>query len=353
MSESQIAFGLPYEASIEALLSPYGQAQGALERLDDRLRNSPVRRPWTSRMALIERQALARIDNFDLSEDALIVDSHGRVRTSDYDLTHWKAAIGVPISLKAILNDAPLLLDWFGCGRVAQPFGQQPGVQDRREMVVSVESWARACRTLPPSPPLVEGARMAGLWRLHAPLGRGDTVASLLIGDRWSAGRFGGSQGGLVALGLRLSGGPWKTAQGAAGDRLWLDAITAGARAHLELENRLRLFADRARNAVMRRRRIGRLKELLLFAMERPAVTSAMVARRLKLTSAGAIKLLGTAQQEGLLIERSGQASYRSYAIPMSTTPSLGISQEQVRSDIFEPHFWSDEVEIDTLSEPL
>lgn len=352
MSQSKIAFDCLNDAPIETLLLPYGQAQGALERLDDRLRTSPVRRPWTSRMALIERQALAWIDNFDLPEEALTLDSRGRIRSGTYDLTRWKAAIGTPISLKAILNDAALLLDWFGCGDTAQPLGQQAGIRDRWDMRVAVENWANACRTLPPSPPLIEGARMAALWRRHAPLGCGDSVASLLIGDRWSAGRFVGSQGGLVALGLRLNGGPWKIAQGAAGDRLWLDAITAGARAHLELENRLRLFADRARIALTRRRRVGRLKEMLLLAMENPVITSAMVARRLKLTSAGAIKLLATAQQEGLLIERTGQASYRSYAIPISNTLSSAIVQAQSQPNIFEPHFWSDDAKIDTASEP-
>ncbi|SEJ96874.1 HTH DNA binding domain-containing protein [Sphingobium sp. AP50] len=303
-------------------------------------------------MALLERRALAWIDNFELSEDTLAVDGRGRIQTSDYDLTHWKAAIGAPIGLKTILNDPGLLLDWFGSSDSAELLGKQSGVRDRWDMVVAVEAWARACRALPPSPPLLAGGRMASLWRRHAPLGRGDTVASLLIGDRWSAGRFNGTQGGLVALGLKLSGGPWKIATGEAGDRLWLDAITAGARAHLELENRLRLFAERARDALSRRRRVGRLREVLLLAMARPAVTSALVARQLKLTSAGAIKLLLTAQEEGLLIERTGQASYRSYAVPMSEAFLTGAVQERMRFDIFEPDFWSDEAENDGSPEP-
>ncbi|PZU05853.1 MAG: hypothetical protein DI606_18895 [Sphingobium sp.] len=327
----------------DTLLLAYAHAQGTLERLDDRMRTSPVRHPWSRRVAMIERRALAWVDDFDLPEDAVMLDGRGRVRTSDYDLTHWKAAIGTPVSLKTILDDADALLDWFGYREGTL----MPNDCDRRDMIARIERWALACRNLLPSPPLMAAAQIAAVWRRHAPLGRGDIVASLLIGDRWSAGRFNGSHGGLVALGLKQSGGPWKTASGPSLDYLWLQAIASGARAHLDLESRLRLFADRAREALGRRRRIGRLKDVLLLAMEQPAITSSMVARRFDLTSAGAIKLLSIAQDEGLLLERTGQASYRSYVIPIANLPLYPDAPSEGSSDIFRPLFWTDGFEGD------
>lgn len=299
-------------------------------------------------MTLTERQALAWIDSIDLPDDVFAIDSRGRVQTSEYDLTHWKAAIGAPVSLQTILHDPTGLLAWFG----GDERGGAGGGRDTWDIENSIEAWARACRALPPSPPLIEGGRLAALWRSHSPFGRGDMVASVLIGDRWSAGRFSGSQGGLVALGLRLGVAPWKTASGTIGDRIWLEAITAGARAHLELENRLRLFASRARAVLNRRRRVGRLEDLLLLAMAQPAVTSAQVAHQLKLTSAGAIKLLLTAQEEGLLVERTGQASYRRYSIPMSDAFRSGNRTERSSPSLAEPDFWSSDAEIDPASEP-
>lgn len=331
------------------LLLTYAHAQGALERLDDRMRISPVRYPWSRRTAVFERRALAWVDDFDLPDEALILDGRGRVRTSDYDLTHWKAAVGAPISLRSILEDAAAMLDWFGCG----PMTHAPNDPVRWDMIAQVERWASACRALPPSPPLVAAAQMAALWRSHAPLGRGDTVASLLIGDRWSAGRFTGSQGGLVALGLKHMSVPWKRATGPSADCLWLEAIIAGARAHLEQESRLRLFAERAREALDRRRRVGRLKDVLLLAMEQPAITSAMVARRFGLTSAGAIKLLAIAQDEGLLLERTGQASYRSYAIPIANPSLSARTGSQVPADLFHSEVWGSGDDFDVRSEPL
>ncbi|WP_097093777.1 hypothetical protein [Novosphingobium sp. Chol11] len=322
-------------------LVAYAAAQAALVRIEERLRLSPVRRPWRARMAWTERQALAAIDACDLAADALRVDSRGRVQTSAYDLTHWKAAIGAPVTLATLRGDPAGLLAWLA--------GDAPLVRDREDGLAAIARWQAACAALPPAPPLLHAARIAALWRQNAPLGKGDVVASLLIGDRWGPGRWTGSIGGLTALGLQHGGASWKVARGAALDRLWLAAIRAGAEAHCETEIRLRGYAQRAAGVLARRRRLGRLKEVILFAMARPAVTSAAVARQLDLTSAGAIKLLTLAVDEGLLVERSGQASYRSYAIPVSA-PSPAPAGS--RSGPFDGDIWTDEGENASFSEP-
>jgi hypothetical protein len=311
------------------LMLAYAKAHGALERLDDRWATSPVAGAWRARMAWTERHALAWADSFDIPADALVFDKRGRLRSGDYDLTHCKDAIGAPISRRALLEEPEQLLAWLGGERAGA------GPDSRWETIQAIETWSRASTALPPAPPLLMAARLSSLWRRHAPLGRGDVVASLLIGDRWSMGRQPGSQGGLVALGMRHNGGRWKTASGEEAEHLWLGAIRAGAMAHLELENRLRAFAMRVRHVLVRRRRSGQLGELMAFAMERPLINSSDVAQRTGLTHAGAIKLLSIAHDEGLLIETTGQASYRRYAIPLSEPQSATLVEQQRSQPMF------------------
>ncbi|AMK20197.1 MULTISPECIES: hypothetical protein [Sphingobium] len=332
------------------LLTAYATAQAALVRIEERGKLSPVRGPWRTRTALAERQALAAADAVDWSVDNVTIDARGRLVPSAYDLTHWKQAIGAPITLAALAQDPAALLAWLGADQPrAYDAWAAPLERDPDARLAAVARWQQACRALPPAPPLLHAARLAALWRQHAPLGKGDRVASLLIGDRWGAGRWRGSQGGLTALGLQHGGAAWTIAQGAALDRLWLEAIAAGATAHCESETRLRGYAQRAGQVFERRRRLGRLKEVIWLAMARPFVTSAQVAHALGLTSAGAIKLLTIAVDEGLLLERTGQASYRSYAIPV-TAPS---PPPRRRVDPFAPDFWAREGETEPRSEPL
>ena len=170
------------------------------------------------------------------------------------------------------------------------------------------------------------------------PLGQGDVLASLLIGDRWGPGRWTGSQGGLVALGLKQGRSNWRMLSDDALDRAWLTAIQAGASSHLGMEIRLRAYARRAAEIIRRRRKPGHLKALLLYAMTRRHVASGQVAQAFGLTSAGAIKLLGIAASEGLLIERTGQSSYRSYMVPVSGALPQPIDRSE--DDPFEPDYW-------------
>lgn len=333
--------GSPSPLLDPALLLPYADAQSALARVGERLRLSPVRQPWKARMALAERQALAGIDAYELPEEAITVDARGRTTTSAFDLTHWKHAIGRPITLNALMSDPDALLAWLGASRDSLDAPLANG-RAACELVPAVEAWSKACHALPPSPPLLHSGRIALLWRQMTPLACGDAVASLLIGDRWGPGRWHGSQGGLTALGLKLAGGRWKIAPAAELDHLWLGAILAGANAHLELELRLRAYAHRAAGHIRDRRRTGRLKELIIFAMARPAITSSQVAKQFGLTSAGAIKLLTTAEGAGLLVERTGQASFRSYMIPVSGVAPSPSQARASTADLFEPTIWDE-----------
>ncbi|WP_261371125.1 hypothetical protein [Sphingobium sp. B2] len=374
------------------LILAYADAQGALERLEERRRLSPVRRPWRIRTLIAERQALARIDNSPIDDQAFTIDGRGAVLPSAFDLSHWRQAIGAPITLDMLLNDGLGVMRWLGIV-AANGMDAAPALRSGRspeDILPAIALWQQAAAALPPSPPLLQSAQLFHLWQRHAPIGHGDLVASLLVGDRWGPvsythldvykrqlfhlwqrhapighgdlvaslrggdrwgpGRWLGSAGGLIALGLDNSSVAWRQASGERLDMIWLEAIAAGAHAHLDLETRLRAYAWRAAQHIEQRRRPGRLKDVLRLAMTHPRISSGSVAKAVGLTSAGAIKLLAIAESEGLLIEQSGQASYRSYALPINMK---SIAARRPPQDWLIDDFWSDEPENTASPEPL
>lgn len=321
-------------------LLAYADAQSALERIDERRRLSPVRRPWRIRCLISERHALARIDNSPLDDDVIRVDGRGSVSTSAYDLSHWSRAVGAKIDLTTLRTDPHGLLRWLGA--IDEDNSPSPILSGHSTSTIidAVKAWQEDVTHLPNLPPLLHSAYSAHLWMRRTPIGRGDMVAALLIGDRYGPGRLPASFGGLAALGLDGLGVPWRSTSSDAFAELWLQGITAAARHHLDLEVRLRAYATRAMGHIAARRRPGMLKPLLMLAMAHPLLTSRAVARYLDLTSAGAIKLLTIATDLGLLLERSGQASYRSYAIPVTSPPV--VRDTRIGPANSDPHqFWS------------
>lgn len=301
-------------------LESYAFAQAALERIEERRRLSPVGGPWKIRMKIAERQALARMDGHDLSGSDFQVRGTGRVSASEYDVTSWADAIGNSISLDQLITDSIAVMAWLG---IPETMGGFSAIPD------AVARWQAEIANLPYAPPLLQSARIALLWRKHLPLGRGDLLASLLIGDRWGPGRYDGSIGGLTALGLEAEQTHWRLANGAAFDQIWLSAIRRGASLHLDQELRLRSYAQRAHYIVDQERRPGKLGALISLAMARPRITSSIVARELDVTPAGAIKLLTRAEERGLLIEQTGYSAYRSYSIPVAFMADRKIASEQ------------------------
>jgi len=146
---------------------------------------------------------------------------------------------------------------------------------------------------------------------------------SLLIGDCWGPGRWNGSQGGLVAVGIRLIEQEWEQAVGQEWDRLWLKAIKAGAYSHLDLETRLREFALSTGDLLTERQRRGRMRSLLLFAMTRPFITSGDVVKRFGMARGSAIRLLKQAAAEGHLAEIVIRENHSRYRIPVEDSLAL------------------------------
>lgn len=326
--------------SLSSPLLAYADAQSALERIDERRRLSPVRRPWRIRCQISERQALARIDNRPLDDDVIQVDGRGSVSTSAYDLSHWSRAVAAKIDLTTLRTDPHGLLRWLGA--IDEDNNPSPILSGHATSTIidAVKAWQEDVTHLHDLPPLLHSAYSAHLWMRRTPIGRGDMVAALLIGDRYGPGRLSASFGGLVALGLDGLNVAWRTASAEAFADHWLRAITAAARHHLDLEVRLRAYAARAMGHIAARRRPGMLKPLLMLAMAHPLLTSRAASRHLGLTSAGAIKLLTIATDLGLLLERSGQASYRTYSIPV-TLPPVAPNMRENLADSDPLQFWS------------
>lgn len=268
-------------------------------------------------MSIAEREALALVDGQHFESNDVQIDAKDIVSPSRYDLTHYRATLGRPISLKSIITDSRSILSWLD---ITTDHLKYTEISD------SVAKWQEAIGSLPPSPVLLHSAAVAYSWHRHRPTGQGDLVAGLLLGDRWGPGRWLGSSGGLTALGLSRSNQPWKHAKLDDFREIWIKAIATGAKAHLDLEIRLRAFWVRAEKIIRDRNRPGRLEALIQLAMSRPQIDGSAVANALDLTSAGAIKILTLASDLGLLIERTGGASYRRYSIPVSSPAATGIA---------------------------
>lgn len=320
-------------------MEQYARAHGLLDRLEERLALSPVRRPLIARIKLAELEALSWTDDLPFGDGDIQIDRRGRIGFSEFNLMHWRSALSGEISLKELKENPEAVVRWLG-GELDPSLlmhGRSIG-----DLCAAISVWMDHCRALPPSPPLLRSAQISKLWRDFSPMAQGDRLASLLIGDRWGPGRWNGTTGGLIALGLRVGQAPWRQAQGSALNAIWLQAICAGVHHHLDLETALRAYAVRVTHQLADRKRAESLKRLLLLAMSRPHISSGLVAQALRITSAGAIKLLGTAEQLGLLIERSGQASYRSYMVPVTSNRPPSPTPAP-----FEPDFWATTTEIE------
>ncbi len=280
-----------------------------------------------------ELDALSWADDVPFDPDDVTVGGRGRLTLSEFSLLHWRDALANEIGFRALEQDPAAIMRWLGVRDRTNSV--MDGDHLSVTMMPGVERWISACQALPPSPPLLHSALAAKKWRDISPAGRGDRLASLLIGDRLGPGRWKGSTGGLIALGLKQLQAPWRNAKDSEIGRIWLQAIAAGAHHHLDLETALRAYAVRVSHQLKQRHRSDSLKQLLFFAMGRPSVSSSSVATALKMTSAGAIKLLNTAEGLGLLMERTGLSSFRSYSIPVE-----GVRAPSPTLTPFEPDFW-------------
>ncbi|MEC3908937.1 hypothetical protein U5A82_00135 [Sphingobium sp. CR2-8] len=100
--------------SDNTLLFAYADAQSMLARLEERRRLSVVRRPWKIRCFIGERQALAWVDATTIDDSMFTVDGRGAVGGAEFDLTHWRQAVGADVTLETIQTDDAGLLDWLG-----------------------------------------------------------------------------------------------------------------------------------------------------------------------------------------------------------------------------------------------
>ncbi|MEC3948007.1 hypothetical protein [Sphingobium sp. HWE2-09] len=147
-----------------ALISAYADAQSALARIEERRRLSPVRRPWKIRCFIAERQALAWIDATSVDASAFTIDGRGSIGGASFDLTHWRQAVGAPVTLDILRTNPNGLLDWLGVNDApasTSPWAT-PGLP-RADVQHNVEQWQADAAILPPPLPYYK----ARSWRSH------------------------------------------------------------------------------------------------------------------------------------------------------------------------------------------
>src|SRR3546814_708220 len=100
----------PGSEAAETGIERYARAHGMLERLEDRVSFSPVRRSLAARIKLAEIEALSWVDDASLTGDDFIIDRRGRIGFSEFSLLRWRSALSEEISLKELEHDPDAIL---------------------------------------------------------------------------------------------------------------------------------------------------------------------------------------------------------------------------------------------------
>ena len=303
-------------------LKAFGNASSALARLEERLQLSPVAEALRARLRFMEQGALAWIDGDILDVDAMAL-NFGRGARSIRRWPHRFAPMfgrPFPAGRPPVADD---ILKWLNVdgaeGNADERLWEIIDYRSRDAICEKVEAWRRKAEVAYDLPRLIAGADIARAWHAVSPLARGNTLASVMIGDRWAFGRTTLSSGGLVAIGLKATGKRWEISCGrdddaAKGSRtIWLNAIVAAAQEGLGLEQRLRLYAQRVERHMSARRSSSRMPDLIKLAMRSPSITLPYTVETLGISKQAAHALLELASATSLLRETTGAASYRRY----------------------------------------
>lgn len=270
----------------------FGEAMGAIGRLDARISASPVAAAWHTRASWggyatalrLQRHEIDEIDAFSFLTGVSIagrppIATHGRPFD---DYSDWIRSLGQPKS-RHWRDDLPFTFN-------------------------TPASWGEA-------PPLIRALTMLDVWsrndptvkvwlgfpRLVAGMGlTGAPLPSLVIGDASLRTLYGSRERQLRRL---------------------LKAVRSSAAEGLDRLERLEAWRLEFAAVVAREHRPGLLPHLGQLALARPLVSARLTADILGITLSGAGKLLTRAASNGLLVEVSGRASWRLYV-----TPDVGIA---------------------------
>lgn len=305
------------------------KAAEALGRARERLALAPDRDALKRLIRAAEQDALAWLEGSLLDPDRLGIDYGYSPRAwRNWPFTFVRA-FERPLSSTS-LPDAARVTEWLTRqeANTIVPAGWQASPIASEDRLTA---WERAARRSSDLPRMLAGADLAAAFCRAAPLYEGNTVVGVMLAERYALANASLTAGGLVAVGLKRNGTPWRTLVQCAGaddlegsslaarDRrcrlAWLNALASGADEVIALDKRLRMWLGKVDAACEGRRRSSNLKALALLAAKRPSLTAARAASALGLSRQATTRLIEEACRHNLLREVTKGNSFRRYVV--------------------------------------
>jgi len=265
----------------------FGEAMGAIGRLDARVSASPVAAAWRRRASWSGYTAALRLQRCEIDE-----------------IDVFSQLTGVPIAGRPPLATHGRPFD--GYDGWLQSLGRSTTHHWREALPFSFDepdSWGEA-------PALLRALTLLDIWS------REDATAKVWLGFPHLLAGMGltGTPLPCLVIGdasLRTLYGPRERHL-----KRLLKAVRSSAAEGLDRLERLEAWRTEFAAALAQERRAGLLRKLGQFALSQPIISARLVADAFDITLSGAGKLLARAASRRLVVEVSGRASWRLYVTP-------------------------------------
>ena len=309
------------------LLKLHGDALAALARAEERVALSPRPNIMKAQLRLLEQEALGFVEGKLVSPATLELDyghSHGAIRQWPYEFANLfgrSLPPGKPPTADAMVQ-------WLMANNVLRDSADTDATPKISLDVIHhrISAWHRQTKADCALPRLVAGADLAAKWLMVSPLTRGNAVTGVMIGDLYATARSRLSAGGVAAIGMKRQQIYWMRAVGGDDDddlknanqveawrRAWLSSMTEGARAILELDDRLRRYWHRVESSSVYTRKSSRMRDLVDLVARRPSITVRAASESLGVSRQAAHMLIQAAEAALLLRETTHGQSFRRY----------------------------------------
>jgi hypothetical protein len=280
-----------------------------------------------AQLRLLEQEALGFVEGKLVSPARLAVDyghAPGAIRQWPYEFANLFGRTLPPG--KPPTADA--MIEWLVANQVLH---EDTETESQPQMPLEVahhriSAWYRQTKIDCALPRLIAAADLAARWLTISPLSRGNAVTGVMIGDLYATARSRLSAGGVAAIGMKRQQLYWIRAVGGDDDddltsanqiegwrRAWLSSMTEGARAILELDDRLRRYWHRVETSAVYARKSSRMKDLIELVAKRPSITVRAASEGLGISRQAAHMLIQAADAALLLRETTHGQSFRRY----------------------------------------
>lgn len=315
-----------FGAFSKEVVGAYGGAAEALGRAAERVSVSRNQTALLARVRLLEIEALGVLEN-DPIYDTDLASQRGDPVTVWRRLPHNFARVfakQLPLS-----PTAADILEWL---RDATNPGDSSAHKHPLEANESrLTAWERhAGVAIGKLPPLLAAGEVSAAFGRLSPLSRGNLVLSTMLGDRLVAASKTYSNGGIAAIGIMRRQIPWRGLVAASGGHNgddpqnefsleqrglnWLEALTAGGEAVIQLAQRVDRWWEFVREACTAKRTTSRLVQVAEIAANYPSIGASQLAKAMGISRQGATLLLEEARALQLVREVTHGRSFRRYA---------------------------------------